>query len=309
MAGRHGHEAPDPPARLTLGPTGALDPSADQAIPDRRHGTDAGLDDRSQSVIMLPPSRRDCADIRSNGPSGRNATDRSYVVEPSDRTLDEGGGDVELSETTIGVLIGAGATVGGSLVTWLLACLVGSRRRRWEDGRRWDRARRLACANFLGAARNAYMTADDMLETLIQHKEFGQRFKAAEAQFEAAKKGRGKPPNIAELRADRRAITTRVESLDSRVDESSNQLGEAATEIHVIAPRRVQDAAYAQVEVLTEVLGSPRSERDSWTTDQLRAMREEVRKRWWETSEDLQQAVAEELRVESRRALPRHRPR
>lgn len=214
-----------------------------------------------------------------------------------------------LSETTIGVLIGAGATVGGLLVTGLLACLVDSRRRRWEDGRRWDGARRLACANFLEAARNAYVTADDMLETLIQHKEFGQRFKAAEERFEAAKKGRGEPPNIAELRAERRAITTRVESLDSRVDELSNRLGEAATEIYVIASRRVQDAAYAQVEVLTQVLGSSRSERDSWTTDQVRAMRGELRKRWWEASEDLQRAVAEELRVESRRALPRRRAR
>src|SRR5262245_4098190 len=103
-----------------------------------------GSIDRSHSVALLPPSRRDCGSIRPNGPSGRNAADRSFVVEPSDRTLGgRGGGDVALSDTTIGLLIGAGATVGGSLATGLLACLVDSRRRRWEDGRRWDRARRL----------------------------------------------------------------------------------------------------------------------------------------------------------------------
>jgi hypothetical protein len=233
------------------------------------------------------------------------------VVEPSDGTLEAqgGSGEVALSETTTGVLIGAGATVGGSLVTGLLACLVDSRRRRWQDGRRWVGARRHADANFLEAARNAYVTADDMLETLIQHKEFATRFKAAEQRFEAAKKGLAEPPNIAELRAERRAIMTRVESLDSRLDESSSRLGDAATEIYVIASRRVQDAADAQVQVLAQLLGSSGSERGSWTTDQVLAMREELRKRWWKASEDLQDAVVAELRVESRRLLPRRRAR
>jgi hypothetical protein len=219
------------------------------------------------------------------------------------------GGNVGLSETTTGVLIGAGATVGGSLVTGLVSCLVRGRRRRREDRRRWIGARRHADANFLEAGRNAYVAADEMLETLIRHKGFAQRFRAAERQFEAAKMGLTEPPNIAELRAERRAITTRIESLEDQLDELTHRLGEAATEIWVIASRRVHDAACTQVEVLEEVLGSSRSEWDSWTTEQVRAMRGELRKRWWEASEDLQQAVVDELRVESHRPLPHRRAR
>jgi hypothetical protein len=216
---------------------------------------------------------------------------------------------VGLSETTTGVLIGTGATVGGSLVTGLLGCVVRSRRRRRDDRRRWVGARRHADANFLEAGRNAYVAADEILETLIRHKDFAQRFRAAERQFEAAKMGLTEPPDIAELRAERRAIMTRIVSLEDELDELTHRLGEAATEIWVIASRRVHDAACTEVEVLEEVLGSSRSEWDSWTAEQVRAMREELRKRWWEASEDLQQAVVDELRVESRRPLPRRRAR
>lgn len=211
-----------------------------------------------------------------------------------------------MSETTTGVLIGAGATVGGSLVTGLLGCVVRSRRRRRDDRRRWVGARRHADANFLEAGRNAYVAADEILETLIRHKDFAQRFRAAERQFEAAKMGLTEPPDIAELRAERRAIMTRIVSLEDELDELTRRLGEAATEIWVIASRRVHDAACTEVEVLKEVLGSSRSEWDSWTAEQVRAMREDLRKRFWEASEDLQQAVIDELRVESRRPV-RHR--
>jgi hypothetical protein len=214
---------------------------------------------------------------------------------------------VGLSATTTGVLIGAGATVGGSLVTGLLGRLVSSRRRRREDRRRWIGARRHADANFLQAGRDAYLAADEMLETLIRHKDFAQRFRAAERQFEAAKRGLTDPPNIAGLRAERRAIATRIESLENQLDELAHRLAEAATEIWVIASRRVHDAACTQVEVLEEVLGSSRTEWDSWTTEQVRGMRAELRKHWWEASEELQQAVIDELAVESRRRLPRRR--
>src|SRR5262245_21419620 len=72
------------------------------------------------------------------------------------------GGNVGLSATTTGVLIGAGATVGGSLVTGLLGRLVSIRRRRREDRRRWVGGRRHADAHFLQAARDAYVAADEM---------------------------------------------------------------------------------------------------------------------------------------------------
>jgi hypothetical protein len=44
------------------------------------------------------------------------------------------------------------------------------------------------------------------------------------------------------------------------------------------------------------------SEWNSWTMDQTRAMHEELKERWWEATAAFQQAVAEELRVEQRRA-------
>jgi hypothetical protein len=102
---------------------------------------------------------------------------------------------VALSETTVGVLIGAGATVAGSLVTGLLAFLLDSRRRRWEDSRRWDEPRRLAYASYFDAARTALTIADVFLDALIQLDKADQAFKAAKEQRE----DQASPADIARL--------------------------------------------------------------------------------------------------------------
>jgi hypothetical protein len=258
----------------------------------------------------LSPRRRLLVEIAEaydrTGLSGRKAADHPYMVEPSDRPLEaRRTGGVALSETTVGVLIGAGATVAGSLVTGLLAFLVDSRRRRWEDKRRWDEPRRHAYATYLEAARWAQAVADTLLEALIHLDRSNQLFKAVEEQREDQ-------PDVADvvkLRADLEAFVARAARASSQSEEALRRLDETAAVIYLIASRPVQDAVEGQVELLHRFLSTPRTERRSWTAEKLHAMREELGERWWDTSEDFQRVVAEELRMEPRRALRRRRAR
>jgi hypothetical protein len=205
---------------------------------------------------------------------------------------------VKLSDPGATAIIGAAAALAGVLLSSVMTLLIDIRRRRWEDRRRWDEARRRAYANFLYAARISHGIVDGSFEALI-------RLKECREAFEAAKEGRG--GDIAGLEAELQAVTTRAESIWSRSDELDQRLGEASSEIYVIASRPVQDTAIALLEVLTGLSASMRSELESWTTDRLRAMRPELYKRWWKAGEDFQHAIAKELRVESRRGLRRRR--
>lgn len=201
---------------------------------------------------------------------------------------------MKLSDPGATAIIGAASALAGVLLSSLVTLWVESRRRKWEGRRRWDDPRRRAYVNFLVAARGAHTVVDALLESLSALDEAGQAMKAIEEKRE----GR---PDLAKLEGELEALTARANSVDSRIDDWARQLEEASAEIYLIASRPVRDAADAQAEVLHRLLRSSRPESRSWTTAQLRTKREELRTSWWKASEDLQHAVAKELRLESRR--------
>jgi hypothetical protein len=144
-----------------------------------------------------------------------------------------------LSETTVGVLIGAGATVGGSLVTGLLAFLVDSRRRRWEDDRRWDDVRRRASVDFIAASRMAITRAA----------------RAANMRY-ALLVQRAQRPGVPDADLDQRIeeLAATVQEDQENIDAWSGRLNDASAEIYLIATKPMRKAAEAHIKVMEELL-------------------------------------------------------
>jgi len=62
---------------------------------------------------------------------------------------------VKLSDPGATALIGAGAALAGVLLSSAVTFVIDSRRRRWEDQRRWDETRQRSYASFHYTARQA----------------------------------------------------------------------------------------------------------------------------------------------------------
>jgi Ser/Thr protein kinase RdoA (MazF antagonist) len=112
-----------------------------------------------------------------------------------------------------------------------------------------------------------------------------------------------------ELRVELETSIAQAKGSRLRAERWQQRLSEASTMIYLIGSRPVQDAADAQVKMLVEFLGTLSAEGRSWTREKLQAMRDELWERWRDTAEDFQRAIAEELRMEPRRALRRRRAR
>jgi hypothetical protein len=221
---------------------------------------------------------------------------------------------VKLSDPGATAIIGAGAALAGVLLSGVTALVIDSRRRKWEDRRRWDDPRRRAYSNFLYAARNAFGAADRAAEVLIQGARLTERFEALKELKARLEDSLGGVEAGAAL-AGARALTREAEALikdarsffgraeitnNAQMDEWMRLFGEAAAEIDVIGSPPVQEAVNAHVNLIQWFVGS-QGERESWTTEQIRRRRAEMRDRWGKATAEFQQTVAKELQLESYR--------
>ena len=202
------------------------------------------------------------------------------------------GSGMALSETTVGVLIGAGATVGGSLVTGLLAFLVDSRRRRWEDRRTWDEVRQRSYASFHYTARQAIGAAGRLGAMAT-------RMAKQEEDLEVAQSSGDELP-------ERDPVLARLSEIVKADGEAVNvwgeRLNEVSAEIDLIASRPVREAARAHFQVYADTVDLIANTVDKpMRSEELRARMVEFNARHAKTEEAFRHAVAEELRVEPRR--------
>jgi hypothetical protein len=175
-------------------------------------------------------------------------------------------------------LIGAGAALGGVLLTGIFGLILDQRRRRWEKQTRWDDARRKVYVEFLYTSRVAFVAANRLAMLAIDQLEHP-------------------------LPSDHPELLQRVKALGfdgDEIDRWGHQLNQASAEIALIASERVSQAAHAEVnlygellELLHELEGNP-----TVSADELRARMQPVAVRSEETHEAFMREVRRELQID-----------
>jgi predicted DNA-binding protein len=196
-----------------------------------------------------------------------------------------------MSDTVTGAVIGGGAALAAGIVAGTFALLLDSRRRQWEDARRWDDVRRKAYVDFISAARGAYRTFDGLVRFTYDHMDQHKRIEAA----------RQDPEKLSNIEKEIQQLQPQMQEIDTRFDElkrSMQRFEQAYVEISLISSRPVQAAAEAHLEVIRAFGNSQhdairRQLRLSFDVDELA-------RRQGETMAAFVREVAEELRVEPR---------
>jgi hypothetical protein len=189
-----------------------------------------------------------------------------------------------LTDTQTGALIGAGATVVGGLLTGGIGFLIDSRRRRWEDDRRWDDARRRALVDFVAASQMAIVrasrTANLKYELVLQRKQ---------------------RPGVPDADLDQR-----IKDLAAQVQEDQEDLGvwsgrlnDASAGIYLTSTKPTRQAAEAHLKVMEDLLDL--LGREDASTDDLHPRLLEISTRCEEAKRAFLRAAIGELRVERRR--------
>ncbi len=199
-----------------------------------------------------------------------------------------------LTDTQVGALIGAGATVAGGLVTGGIGFLVDARRRRWEDQRRWDEARRRTYVDFFAASRKAFVRAARLAELYARVLE---RREALRGRQEGSSPAQPEDPEL-------RRLAETIQRDQEQGDTWSVPLNEASAEIVLIASVPVRTAAEAVFQVTSDLMDLLDEKPGA---GELHARLLVIAERYDHTKDAFQQAVARELRVERARPDREHR--
>ena len=189
---------------------------------------------------------------------------------------------MNLSDPGAAALIGAGAALGGVMLSSVVTFMIDSRRRRWEDARRWYDARRQAYVNFHHTARRALAAAGRAAQFSV---------------LAAERKERGNSRPDPEL--DRLMKTVQEEG--DRISDWTDPMNQASAEIDLLGSERVKKAAVERFEIYEGVINLFGLQRHTTSAEEMRQRLVDLDIRQADATEAFREAAREDLGVMSAR--------